>query len=91
VLYHHGVAPRSWLLGAESRAWRDRLDLERDPLGRFAVAAQCGEHGLAGRRGDRPELLPDLSRQPARVVTEIALSRPFVRPSSRLGARSASW
>jgi transposase len=21
VLYHHGVPPRSWLLGAESRAW----------------------------------------------------------------------
>src|SRR5215203_5752130 len=27
VLYHHGVAPRSWLLGAESRAWLAGLQL----------------------------------------------------------------
>jgi transposase len=27
VLYHHGVPPRSWLLGAESRAWLARLEL----------------------------------------------------------------
>jgi transposase len=27
VLYHHGVAPRSWLLGAESRAWLAGLAL----------------------------------------------------------------
>jgi transposase len=27
VLYHHGVAPRSWLLGAESRAWLAELKL----------------------------------------------------------------
>jgi hypothetical protein len=27
VLYHHGVAPRSWLLGTESRAWLAQLKL----------------------------------------------------------------
>jgi transposase len=27
TLYHHGVPPRSWLLGAESRAWLARLRL----------------------------------------------------------------
>jgi transposase len=27
VLYHHGVPPRSWLLGAESRAWLATLEL----------------------------------------------------------------
>jgi transposase len=27
VLYHHGVPPRSWLLGAESRAWLAALEL----------------------------------------------------------------
>ncbi|MDP8909357.1 MAG: IS110 family transposase [Chloroflexota bacterium] len=27
VLYHHGVAPRSWLLGSESRAWLAELKL----------------------------------------------------------------
>ena len=27
VLYHHGVPPRSWLLGAESRAWLAGLQL----------------------------------------------------------------
>jgi transposase len=27
VLYHHGAPPRSWLLGAESRAWLARLKL----------------------------------------------------------------
>jgi hypothetical protein len=27
TLYHHGVPPRSWLLGAESRAWLARLEL----------------------------------------------------------------
>ena len=27
VLYHHGVPPRSWLLGAESRAWLAGLEL----------------------------------------------------------------
>jgi transposase len=27
MLYHHGVPPRSWLLGAESRAWLARLEL----------------------------------------------------------------
>jgi transposase len=27
VLYHHGVPPRSWLLGAESRAWLEALKL----------------------------------------------------------------
>jgi transposase len=27
VLYHHGVPPRSWLLGAESRAWLTSLAL----------------------------------------------------------------
>src|SRR3954454_20961474 len=27
VLYHHGVPPRSWLLGAESRAWLASLQL----------------------------------------------------------------
>jgi transposase len=27
TLYHHGVAPRSWLLGAESRAWLTSLKL----------------------------------------------------------------
>jgi transposase len=27
VLYHHGVPPRSWLLGAESRAWLEALEL----------------------------------------------------------------
>jgi transposase len=27
VLYHHGVPPRSWLLGAESRAWLAALQL----------------------------------------------------------------
>jgi transposase len=27
TLYHHGVPPRSWLLGAESRAWLASLDL----------------------------------------------------------------
>src|SRR5512133_1902739 len=27
VLYHHGVPPRSWLLGAESRAWLAGLAL----------------------------------------------------------------
>src|SRR3954468_23942692 len=27
VLYHHGVPPRSWLLGAESRAWLVSLQL----------------------------------------------------------------
>jgi len=27
VLYHHGVPPRSWLLGAESRAWLASLAL----------------------------------------------------------------
>ena len=27
VLYHHGVPPRSWLLGAESRAWLASLEL----------------------------------------------------------------
>lgn len=27
VLYHHGVEPRSWLLGSESRAWLAELEL----------------------------------------------------------------
>ena len=27
VLYHHGVRPRSWLLGAESRGWLTSLEL----------------------------------------------------------------
>ena len=27
TLYHHGVPPRSWLLGAESRAWLTSLEL----------------------------------------------------------------
>jgi transposase len=27
TLYHHGLPPRSWLLGAESRAWLTRLQL----------------------------------------------------------------
>jgi transposase len=27
TLYHHGVPPRSWLLGAESRAWLEALEL----------------------------------------------------------------
>src|SRR5215204_2601896 len=27
VLYHHGVPPRSWLLGAKSRAWLTTLEL----------------------------------------------------------------
>jgi transposase len=27
VLYHHGVPPRSWLLGAEARAWLATLEL----------------------------------------------------------------
>jgi transposase len=27
VLYHHGVPPRSWLLGAEARAWLGTLEL----------------------------------------------------------------
>ena len=27
TLYHHGVPPRSWLLGAEARAWRTGLEL----------------------------------------------------------------
>jgi transposase len=27
VLYHHGAPPRSWLLGAESRAWLEALKL----------------------------------------------------------------
>ena len=27
VLYHHGAPPRSWLLGAESRAWLTSLEL----------------------------------------------------------------
>ena len=27
VLYHHGVPPRSWLLGAEARAWLTTLEL----------------------------------------------------------------
>lgn len=27
TLYHHGVAPRSWLLGAEARAWLAALEL----------------------------------------------------------------
>lgn len=27
VLYHHGIPPRSWLLGAQARAWLEGLDL----------------------------------------------------------------
>jgi transposase len=38
VLYHHGVPPRSWLLGAESRAWLEALQLRPAAREQFTVA-----------------------------------------------------
>ena len=35
VLYHHGVRPRSWLLGAANRRWLTELDLS--PSGRQQI------------------------------------------------------
>jgi hypothetical protein len=35
VLYHHGVAPRGWLLGSESRTWLAGLKLP--PAGREQI------------------------------------------------------
>jgi transposase len=37
-LYHHGVPPRSWLLGAESRAWLSRLRLPSAAREQITVA-----------------------------------------------------
>ncbi len=38
VLYHHGVPPRSWLLGAESRAWLTSLALPAAAREQITVA-----------------------------------------------------
>jgi transposase len=38
VLYHHGVAQRSWLLGAESRAWLASLALPATAREQLTVA-----------------------------------------------------
>jgi hypothetical protein len=38
VLYHHGVPPRSWLLGAESRAWLTSLALPATAREQLTVA-----------------------------------------------------
>jgi transposase len=38
VLYHHGVPPRSWLLGAESRAWLVSLHLPPAAREQISVA-----------------------------------------------------
>ena len=48
VLYHHGVPPRSWLLGAESRAWLAGLAA--------AAGGARADHDRAGadRRARRP-------------------------------------
>ena len=40
VLYHHGVPPRSWLLGAESRAWLTNLALPATAREQLTVALQ---------------------------------------------------
>jgi transposase len=40
VLYHHGVPPRSWLLGAESRAWLTSLALSATAREQLTVALQ---------------------------------------------------
>jgi transposase len=40
VLYHHGVPPRSWLLGAESRAWLTSLALPFTAREQLTVALQ---------------------------------------------------
>lgn len=38
TLYHHGVPPRSWLLGADSRAWLARLQLPAAAREQITVA-----------------------------------------------------
>src|SRR5919204_5775441 len=38
VLYHHGVPPRSWLLGAEARAWLTSLELPATAREQLTVA-----------------------------------------------------
>src|SRR3954470_5645372 len=38
VLYHHGVPPRSWLLGAEARAWLTGLELPPAAREQIAIA-----------------------------------------------------
>ena len=72
------VGPRAGPRRRESAAWpRGRtgrrpatgcLAFRRRSAGRFAVPAQRREHGLADRRGDRPQLLARLGRVPARLL-----------------------
>jgi transposase len=38
TLYHHGAPPRSWLLGAESRAWLRTLELPPAAHGQITIA-----------------------------------------------------
>jgi transposase len=38
VLYHHGVPPRSWLLGAEARAWLAGLELPAAAREQISIA-----------------------------------------------------
>ena len=59
VLYHHGVPPRSWLLGAESRAWLARLAA--------AAGGARADHDRAG--ADRRARRPARAARPASCAT----------------------
>jgi transposase len=64
VLYHHGVPPRSWLLGAESRAWLAGLALSPAAREQITVAlALIDAHDAQLAPLDR-ELRGYASRQP---------------------------
>ena len=72
---------------SDSGQERDRLYVDRGLLGRFAIAAQCSEHRLAGHRRDRPDAFARLSREPVRLVQIgedlVPVAEPDLTPSAR--------
>ncbi|MCA1678018.1 MAG: transposase [Actinobacteria bacterium] len=79
VLYHHGVPPRSWLLGAESRAWLAGLELP--PAAREQITV-----GLALVDAHDAQLGP-LDQQLRAMRPPVRLARPRLLHPGRRAAR----
>src|SRR4051812_16779721 len=86
VLYHHGVPPRSWLLGAQSRAWLAGLELPAAAREQITIA-------LALTDGLDAQLSPldrELRAFAKRQAWRCRSARVRARPASRARGRGRS-
>jgi transposase len=98
VLYHHGVPPRSWLLGAESRAWLVSVELPPAAREQITIAlalidaldAQLGPldrelRAYAKRQPGCRALMRHYGIGPLTSITILAASAPRARRSATPG------